>query len=108
MNKIILTFGLIVGTLAINGCSNVQDFVNEVQAKKQQERLDTAKVACRQYGFNEGTDNFSACIQNEVNQIKNREAIAEADQSKSYLPNTNTNTTCRKSIIPGQVDCTSW
>jgi PBP1b-binding outer membrane lipoprotein LpoB len=73
-----INFSLIIGTLMISGCSNVTEFVNEVNAKQQQQRIELAKSSCKDYGFSENSDSFATCIQNEVNQIKNREAISHA------------------------------
>jgi PBP1b-binding outer membrane lipoprotein LpoB len=73
-----INFSLIIGTLMISGCSNVTEFVHEVNAKHQQQRMAVAKSSCKEYGFIENSDSFATCIQNEVNQIKNREAMSQA------------------------------
>lgn len=100
MNSLLIAVALVL----LNGCAaydSVKEMVRERDRKEEAARVESAKLACEKYGFRVGTDSYAQCLQTEVNQIKNREAIAlaaeEAGKAKSM--------TCRKDLM-GEVTCT--
>ena len=82
--------------------------VEETRKKNELARFETARAACEKYGFRVGTDSHAQCLQTEVNQIKNREAIAAA-ASKTAAAAAEAGKarpmTCKKDLM-GQVKCT--
>jgi Tfp pilus assembly protein PilE len=102
---------LVCASTALGGCAvydSVQSMVEESRREQEEARFAAAASACEKYGFRTGTDAYAQCLQTEVNQIKNREAIAaaarraaaaaeDAGKSKSL--------TCRKDLM-GEIKCT--
>lgn len=92
------------------GCAtidSVNKYIDDRDRKAEDARFATATVACKRYGFLEGTDTFATCLQTEVNSIKTREALVEGI-SKASLPgpdNTPKTTSCVKTLAGAQ--CTT-
>lgn len=109
----------VIFTSALAGCAAV-DSVNAYLEKAEREAgealLAQSSSACKKYGFTVGTDAFASCVQTEVNNIKNRDAIAasaaaaasrRSDSSSSsaqevHFPRT---TTCMKTLLG--LECTT-
>ena len=85
--------------------------VEESRKKNELARFETARAACEKYGFRVGTDSHAQCLQTEVNQIKNREAIAAAASKTAAAAAAAAEAgkarpmTCKKDLM-GQVKCT--
>jgi hypothetical protein len=102
---------LLATTALLSGCAaidSVNTFIDERNKKEEDARFATATVACKRYGFSEGSPQFPACLQTEVNNIKNREAI-EAAAAKSVIQTKDaslpTTTNCVKTLMG--VQCTT-
>ena len=65
---------LLCGVISFSGCSVIEN----IEAANNEKLLNKAKKSCLGYGFRESTDNFSSCVQKEVNETKGRHAIATA------------------------------
>jgi antirestriction protein ArdC len=94
----------------VSGCAaydSLNAMVEEQRRKEEEARFAAAKVACEKYGFRPSTDAHAQCLQTEVNQIKNREAIAAAAKKAAAAAEEagNKSMTCRKDLM-GQVRCT--
>jgi hypothetical protein len=63
----------------LSGCETLK----EMKSDYNQKLLNRAKDTCITYGFKEGTDSFSHCIQKEINEYKNRDAIKSATQKNN-------------------------
>jgi len=70
--KFIITSFLFFVTLA--GCETLQD----MKANYELGLMDSAKKACAEFGFKESTDSFANCVQKEINEEKNRDALQDA------------------------------
>jgi hypothetical protein len=103
----------VLGVLAVSalgGCAaydSINTMMEESARKREEARFSTAKMACDKYGFRAGTDTYAQCLQSEVNQIKNREAIAEAGRKAAAAAEAAGSKTmnCRKDIM-GNIQCT--
>ncbi len=112
-------FVLASAVLVLAGCAAVDHlnaYLEQSEREADEARIAKASSACNRYGFTAGTDAYASCIQTEVNNIKNREAISAAatsserrqsdsksDSSQSAsLPKV---TACRKTLLG--VECTT-
>jgi hypothetical protein len=79
MNYVLTTVAVV--TISLTGCGAI-DSIKEQRAAareaREKSRFDVAAVLCERYGFKSGTDAFAQCLQTEVIQMKNREAVAES------------------------------
>ncbi len=109
--RLIKYLNILAGALSLSGCvayDSLNAMNEEWKRKEETARFETARLACDRYGFRVGTDAFAQCLQTEINQIKNREAIAEAAKKTSAAAEEAGKAkpmTCRKDMI-GQVKCT--
>lgn len=99
-----------VSLVAVTGCSTVESvnaYIERRDQAKEDERLRKASVSCERFGFKPGSDAFARCMQTEVNNIKNREAIADAAaKAAPPVPTPSTTTTnCTKTFMG--VTCTT-
>jgi hypothetical protein len=110
MRTTVSTVVAVAFSALLTGCAaidSVNKYIDDRDKKAEDERFEKATVACKRYGFAEGTDRFSTCLQTEVNNIKTREAIAES-ASKSSIPgpdNLPKTTNCIKTLAGMQ--CTT-
>lgn len=109
---------LFIFSSGLAGCAAV-DSVNAYLEKAEREadeaRLAQSSSACKKYGFTVGTDAFAGCVQTEVNNIKNREAIASAAAAASRQSDSSSGsaqeaplsrtTTCKKTLLG--LECTT-
>ena len=107
-----LALTLLSGCEAVNAAN---EFLAERERRADEERIFSARASCLKFGFANGTDAFSTCVQTEVNQQKLRDEIEAAallsrstSSSSPAAPSSNpsTTTTCRKTLL-GTVECTT-
>jgi Tfp pilus assembly protein PilE len=96
--------------MLVSGCAaydSLNAYVEEQRRKEEEARFSVARMACEKYGFRPSTDAYAQCLQAEVNQIKNREAIAAAAEKTSDAAEKagKKSMTCRNDLM-GQVKCT--
>ena len=114
MNEPRIASPLVLATLLVFGCASTEE--------KEKALFDASRTACEKYGFKPSTDSFAQCIQTEINNIKNREAIAaqsqrtsrpidyststksEGEPIRSSIPSSNT-TNCARTLLG--VRCTT-
>lgn len=99
-----------VTAMLVSGCAaydSVNAYVEDQRRKEDEARFLVARTACEKYGFRPSTDAYAQCLQAEVNQIKNREAVAAAARKTSDAAEEagKKSMTCRKDLM-GQVKCT--
>lgn len=97
---------LIIIALNLSGCAAVEaykDLKAESIRKSDGLRMSKAQTSCQKYGFKQGTDSFSTCLQNEINAMLGRETIEKAARdAESIIPKT---TSCSKTLTG--MDCTT-
>lgn len=101
---------IILAVANLSGCAavdSINTMIEEQRRKEEEARFSAARSACERYGFRTGTDAYAQCLQTEVNQIKNREAIAAAARKAADAAEEagKKSMTCKKDIL-GQVKCT--
>ena len=74
---------------ACGAVDTVRSKAAEIREEKEAQRFEVARSLCSRYGFKPETEAFSQCLQTEVNQIKNREAIeAQTRETRDAIRST--------------------
>jgi len=68
----------------LTSCAVIDAIDAEMEAQRRAQEaawLAQARSSCEQFGFKAGSDALAQCVQTEVNNIKNRKAIADEAQA---------------------------
>ena len=80
--RLVALYGFVL-RLPLSGCGSVdavRTFASERSEAREAARFEKARVLCERYGFKSQTELFAQCLQAEVNQIKNREAMEQQSE----------------------------
>ena len=104
MTRFLHPFALLSLLPLLASCAEVDPMNAKVaadRATKEAALFESIRGECAKYGFNPGTDSFAQCMQTEINNVKNRAAIAtEARRTRDTIESSGEKAAADKPLFP--------